>query len=52
MTIKKGWKLKRLGEKLQGLKLVETLRKPFGKTMQGTKIIKTKNISNTLGNFV
>ncbi|CAD8045151.1 unnamed protein product [Paramecium primaurelia] len=51
MTIKKGWKLKRLGEKLQGLKLVDTIRKPFVKTIQGTKIIKTKNILNTLGNF-
>lgn len=33
MTIKKGWKLKRLGEKLQGLKLVDTIRKPFVKTI-------------------
>ncbi|CAK91401.1 unnamed protein product (macronuclear) [Paramecium tetraurelia] len=51
MTIKKGWKLKRLGEKLQGFKLIDTIKKPFGKTIQGTKIIKTKNIMQTIGNL-
>ncbi|CAD8072041.1 unnamed protein product [Paramecium sonneborni] len=51
MTIKKGWKLRKLGEKLQGFRLVDTIKKPFVKTFQGTKAIKTKNnILNTLGN--
>ncbi|CAD8051279.1 unnamed protein product [Paramecium primaurelia] len=50
MTIKKGWKLRKLGQKLQGLKLVDTIKKPFGKTMQSGKIIKSKNLLTNLGN--
>jgi hypothetical protein len=32
MTIKKGWKLRKLGAKLTGIKFGETFKKPFTKT--------------------
>ncbi|CAD8065068.1 unnamed protein product [Paramecium sonneborni] len=50
MTIKKGWKLRKLGEKLQGFRLVDNIKKPFVKTIQVGKVIRTKNVLNTLVN--
>lgn len=32
MTIKKGWKLRKLGAKLSGKTFAESLKKPFSKT--------------------
>ncbi|CAK56044.1 unnamed protein product (macronuclear) [Paramecium tetraurelia] len=48
MTIKKGWKLRRLGDKLRGKTFADTMKKPLSKTIQSFKTVK-KVINNTTG---
>lgn len=33
MTIKKGWKLRKLGDKLRGKTFADTMKKPLSKTI-------------------
>ncbi|CAD8174031.1 unnamed protein product [Paramecium octaurelia] len=49
LTIKKGWKLRKLGDKVTGLRIAESLKKPFTKTFQSIKTVK-KIAHNTTGN--
>ncbi|CAD8066035.1 unnamed protein product [Paramecium sonneborni] len=49
LTIKKGWKLRKLGDKITGFKYAESLKKPFTKTFQSIKTVK-KMVHNTTGN--
>lgn len=49
MTIKKGWKLRKLGDKLKGKTFAESMKKPLSKTFQSFKTVK-KVVNNTTGN--
>ncbi|CAD8136310.1 unnamed protein product [Paramecium pentaurelia] len=49
MTIKKGWKLRKLGDKLRGKTFADTMKKPLSKTIQSFKTVK-KVVNNTTGN--
>jgi potassium voltage-gated channel Eag-related subfamily H protein 7 len=48
MTIKKGWKLRRLGEKLQGIKFLETTKKHYTSSLLRGRTLKKSNFINDI----